>query len=134
MDNFLHEWDERYHALVAKNLLQHPLKPTLYDNPVEPYDHKNWVANYIWLSKPPLPLWFMAASISTFGTHEFAVRLPAIIFSLLSVILTYKIGSILFSQKIGLLAALLHGIHGLLTDLASGRLSSVEWKLPFCFL
>jgi|GEM_PF-2475173 len=29
-DSYLHEWDERYHALVAKNLLLHPLKPTLY--------------------------------------------------------------------------------------------------------
>ena len=29
-DLFLHSWDERYHALVAKNLLQHPLLPTLY--------------------------------------------------------------------------------------------------------
>ena len=34
MDPYLHEWDERYHALVAKNLMPHPLKPTLYDNPV----------------------------------------------------------------------------------------------------
>ncbi len=133
LDSFLHEWDERYHALVAKHLIQHPLTPTLYENPVEPYDHKNWVANHIWLSKPPLPLWFMSASIATFGTHEFAVRLPAIIFSLLSVLLTYRMGVILFSQKAGVIAALLHSIHGVLTDLASGRLSSDGVETTFLF-
>ncbi|MFT5169209.1 MAG: hypothetical protein ACI8P3_004457 [Saprospiraceae bacterium] len=28
-DFYLHDWDERYHAVVAKNLMDHPLKPTL---------------------------------------------------------------------------------------------------------
>jgi len=27
-DFYLHTWDERYHALVAKNMIQHPLTPT----------------------------------------------------------------------------------------------------------
>lgn len=38
VDLYLHEWDERYHALVAKNLINHPLLPTLYDHPLLPYD------------------------------------------------------------------------------------------------
>jgi 4-amino-4-deoxy-L-arabinose transferase len=29
LDNFLVLWDEQYHALVAKNMLQNPLKPPL---------------------------------------------------------------------------------------------------------
>jgi 4-amino-4-deoxy-L-arabinose transferase len=37
-DPFLHEWDERFHALVAKNLASHPLVPTLYDDPALPFD------------------------------------------------------------------------------------------------
>jgi 4-amino-4-deoxy-L-arabinose transferase-like glycosyltransferase len=76
-DLFLHTWDERYHALVAKHLIQHPFRPTLYDNPVLPYDYRNWTANHIWLHKQPLPLWTMAASLSLFGVHEIALRLPS---------------------------------------------------------
>ena len=35
-------WDESFHALVAKNLLKHPLKPTLIDIPYLAYDFKSW--------------------------------------------------------------------------------------------
>ncbi len=38
----LHDWDERYHALVAKNMIEQPFKPMLYKNPVLPYDYKDW--------------------------------------------------------------------------------------------
>src|SRR5688572_19000026 len=74
-DPHLHEWDERYHAVVAKNLLRHPLQPTLYDDPVMPYDHRDWFASHVWLHKPPLALWTMATSIGLFGANEAAVRL-----------------------------------------------------------
>ena len=64
MDQFLHPWDERYHALVAKHLIAHPLVPTLYDSPVLPYDYRDWMANHVWLHKPPLALWFAASSMA----------------------------------------------------------------------
>ena len=80
-DHYLHDWDERYHALVAKNLIQHPLKPTLYDNPLLEYDYRNWSGNHIWLHKQPLPLWFIAFSLWLIGINEMAVRLPSIILS-----------------------------------------------------
>jgi 4-amino-4-deoxy-L-arabinose transferase-like glycosyltransferase len=133
LDQYLHEWDERYHALVAKHLIDHPLKPMLYENPVEPFDHKSWTANHVWLSKPPLPLWFMAFSIKVFGTHEFAVRLPGIIFATLSVLLTYLIARKLFNERVAIVACFLHAIHGMLTDLASGRLSSDGVETCFLF-
>jgi 4-amino-4-deoxy-L-arabinose transferase len=136
-DQFLHEWDERYHALVAKNLLQHPLKPTLYDQPIHTYDIADWTCNHIWLSKPPIPLWCMAASISVFGNNEWAVRLPGLLFALGCIILCYRIGRSLHSCKMGLLMAGLMAMHGVLSDLSSGRLSSdgVECCfLFFCFL
>ena len=50
-DRYLHNWDERYHALVAKNMIEHPLRPTLYENPVLPFDSKDWERNHIWLHK-----------------------------------------------------------------------------------
>ncbi|MEZ4984025.1 MAG: glycosyltransferase family 39 protein [Saprospiraceae bacterium] len=110
---FLGEWDERFHALVAKNLMEHPLKPTLYDDPVLPYDYREWSANHVWLSKPPLALWLMAGSMSLLGTGLFALRLPALLVSLASVYLTFLIGRRLFDTRTALTAALLHAIHGM---------------------
>jgi 4-amino-4-deoxy-L-arabinose transferase-like glycosyltransferase len=132
-DFFLHNWDERYHALVAKNLINHPLIPTLYENPVFPYDLKDWVSNHIWLDKPPIPLWAIALSLKIFGINEIAVRIPSIIVSTLSICLTYKIGSLLFSKKIGLLAAFLHSINGLLIELTAGQISSDHVETFFLF-
>jgi 4-amino-4-deoxy-L-arabinose transferase-like glycosyltransferase len=132
-DHYLHEWDEKYHALVSKNLIHHPLKPTLYDNPVLSYDYKTWTDNHIWLEKPPVPLWFMASSIFTFGNNEFAVRFPSLIFSVLAIYLTYLLGCYLFDKKTGLLAAFFHSIHGIIIEVAGGRLSSDHVETCFIF-
>jgi len=132
-DSHLHEWDERYHALVAKNLREHPLKPTLYENPVLEYDHKNWVGNHVWLAKPPLPLWAIAISTGIFGDTTFAVRLPSLIFGLLSIYLTFLIGRLLFSERVGILAAYFHAINGVIIELAGGRISSDHVETAFIF-
>jgi len=143
-DHYLHEWDERYHALVAKNMIQHPLKPTLYDNTIIKYDYRVWVENNVWLEKPPVPLWFIAVSLNTFGTTEFAVRIPTLIFSLLAIYLTFLLGKYLFNERVGLLAAFLHAINGVVLELGSGKLSSdhaetfftifIEIAILFCIL
>src|SRR5690349_12676095 len=41
------------------------------------------------LQKPPLPYWLTAASYKVFGLNATAVRLPAVIFGLLSVALLF---------------------------------------------
>jgi 4-amino-4-deoxy-L-arabinose transferase-like glycosyltransferase len=120
-DLFLHPWDERYHALVAKHMADHPLRPTLYEQPLLPYDLRNWRANHVWLHKPPLALWLMAASIRLFGAGDPAVRLPSVLLSALSILLTYDLGRRLFDPGTGLVAAGLHAIHGYLIALAAGR-------------
>jgi 4-amino-4-deoxy-L-arabinose transferase-like glycosyltransferase len=130
-DMCLHPWDERYHALVAKNLIRHPLVPTLYDNPVISYDPANWTENHIWLHKPPLPLWSMALSMSAFGVNEIALRLPSLLLSTLAVGLTFLIGKSLFSKKVGLLAAFLHSFHGLIIELTAGRVATDHIDLFF---
>lgn len=133
-DFFLHNWDERYHALVAKNLIQHPLTPTLYDNVVLPYNYDNWVANHVWLEKGPIPLWAIAISIKIFGNTDMAVRIPSIILSLLAVYLTFLIGTLLFNKKVGLLASFFHSINGLVIEVAAGRVSSDHVETFFIFL
>lgn len=57
LDPFLNIWDERFHALVAKNMIDNPLEPMLFKNPVLPYNYENWTSNHIWLHKQPLFLW-----------------------------------------------------------------------------
>lgn len=104
-DNYLHPWDERYHALVAKNMMANPLQPTLYKTPILSYDYKEWYANHVWLHKPPLALWVLSASMKVFGVNIFAIRLPSFIFSMLSIYLTYLIAVRLFNLKIALYAS-----------------------------
>ncbi|MEX1001678.1 MAG: glycosyltransferase family 39 protein [Crocinitomicaceae bacterium] len=133
-DPYLHHWDERYHALVAKNMVDHPLTPTLFEAPVLPYDQEDWIGSHVWLSKPPVPLWNMAASIAAFGNSEFALRIPSIILSLLAVFITFLIGKELFSRNIGLIAAFLHAINGLIIECAAGRVSSDHVETCFIVL
>lgn len=120
-DRFLHPWDERYHALVAKNLTAHPLRPMLYDQPLLPYDYRDWRGNHIWLHKPPLMLWLMAGSMKLFGTNELAMRLPSLLLSTAAIFLTFAIGAQLWAPRVGLLAAFFHAINGYLLQLPAGR-------------
>lgn len=121
MDFYLNPWDERYHALAAKSLLDHPLTPTLYDNPALDYDYRDWVNNHIWIHKPPMTLWMMAASMKIFGINEIAIRVPSILFSSLGIFLTFFIAKHFFDDKIALLASFFYAINGLLIDLAAGH-------------
>jgi hypothetical protein len=120
----LHEWDERFHAVVAMHLIQHPLTPTLYDDPVLPYDYRDWMANHVWLHKPPVTLWLMAGSLRLFGTSELAARLPSVALSTLTILLTFAIGRRLFDTRVALLAAGFHTVNGFLVALVSGRATS----------
>lgn len=132
-DLYLHQWDERYHALVAKNMMEDPLHPTLYKNPILPYDYKNWTANNTWLHKQPLSLWTIALSFKLFGINEIALRLPSLIFSLLGILLTFGIGKIMFSKRVGFKAAFLFSIHGLIIEIGAGRVATDHIDLFFLF-
>ncbi len=64
---------------------------TPFDNP-----HHKTVGSY----------WLIALSIKFLGATEFSVRLPGLVFSCLSVLLTYLISSYLFDKRSSLLACL----------------------------
>ncbi|MCW3072359.1 MAG: glycosyl transferase family 39 [Bacteroidetes bacterium] len=132
-DFFLHTWDERYHALVAKNLMHHMLVPTLYDKPVLPYELGNWPANHIWLHKQPLPLWTMAGSMCLFGVNEIALRLPSILMTSAGIYLTYYIADYLFGKKTAFVAAFLYSINGLIIEMAAGRVATDHIDVFFLF-
>lgn len=107
LDPFLHDWDERFHALVAKNLLADYLRPLLRANPVLPYDYRSWSSNHVWLHKQPLFLWQMTLSMQVFGVNEVALRLPSAILGTLLLWPTYRLGKLIFSPAVGYHAALL---------------------------
>ncbi|HRG59598.1 MAG TPA: glycosyltransferase family 39 protein [Bacteroidia bacterium] len=132
-DPYLHDWDEKYHALVAKNLLSHFFIPTLYDNPILPYDLTNWTSNHIWLHKQPMSLWIISLSLKVFGISEFAVRVPSILFSSLCILFTYYIASNLINNKVALLSAFFMSINGLVVELTGGRVATDHVDIAFLF-
>lgn len=130
-DPYLHEWDERFHALVAKHLAANPFKPVLYKDALLSYDYKSWSSNHIWLHKQPLPLWLIACSYKAFGLSEFNTRLPSILFSTLSIYIVYLLGRYLFTRRTGLLAALFLAINGLIVEMCSGRIATDHYDTLF---
>lgn len=117
---YLTLWDEQYHALAAKNMMLHPLTPTLYDDPVLPYNPANWVANHIWVHKQPLFLWQIMISYELFGTNEFAVRLPSALLSALVTLCIYRMGIIIVNARTGFLAAWLYALLNFVLELVAG--------------
>ena len=101
----LTRWDEAFHAVVARNVLKHPLKPTLVDVPYLPYDTTKWGENHVWLHKPILPFWQVALCFAILGVNTFALRLPAVVLSTGAAWLTYLIGKQLLERRAALLAA-----------------------------
>ncbi|MDX9905674.1 MAG: glycosyltransferase family 39 protein [Bacteroidales bacterium] len=132
-DFYLHAWDERYHALVAKNMITHPFRPMLYSDPVLPYDFRNWVGNHVWIHKQPVPLWSMAFSMSVFGVNEIALRLPSVILTTLGIGITFYVAKYLFNQRVGIIAAFLYSIHGLIIELSAGRVATDHIDVFFLF-
>lgn len=108
-DPFLHPWDERFHALVAKNLMEHPLQPMLLANPILPYDYTHWWSNHIWIHKQPLFMWQMALSMKLFGISELAFRLPSVLMGSLMILLAHRIAWLLSNNhyRISILVAVM---------------------------
>lgn len=135
-------WDELYHAIVARNLMKHFLKPTFFDRPYLPYDYRGWwQGNHIWLHKSPYAMWQIAISYHIFGVNTFALRFPSLIMSGLAVFITYLIGSELYDKKVGLVAAFLQAVNPLMMDLVHGYMFSdhidvalIFWVELSCYL
>ncbi|SPF37207.1 putative Glycosyl transferase family 39 [Syntrophobacter sp. SbD1] len=54
-----------------------------------------------YLEKAPLMYWLAALSVSAFGLHDWAIRLPASIFSLLLIFLVFRFGTRFWGEKGG---------------------------------
>ncbi len=121
LDPFINIWDERFHALVAKNLMNHPLMPTLYDDTIVNMDYDRWDRYHIWLHKQPLFLWQIALSFKIFGVSEFALRLPNVVLGTILVLITYRSGKLLVNKRVGYISGLLMISTIYLLELIAGR-------------
>jgi 4-amino-4-deoxy-L-arabinose transferase-like glycosyltransferase len=136
VDPFLQDWDERFHALVAKNMMEQPFKPMLRVYPIMDYDYTSWCCNHIWVHKQPLFLWQMAASMKIFGVNEIAMRLPSVILGALMVFMIYQIGNYWFKNTtIGFTAAFIYTFSYYQLELTSGSFSLDHNDLIFtCYV
>lgn len=78
------------------------------------YSQRPWLESlkfWTWETNPPLHLFFLKLWFYVFPADEFWTRVPSLIFGLLAVFYTYKIGREFLNKKTGLIAALIVAIH-----------------------
>lgn len=135
VDPFLHIWDERFHALVARNMMEHPFMPMLRTDPILPADPTSWTQGHIWLHKQPLFMWQMALSMKVFGATECAMRYPSVIMGTLMIPMVYSVSLILSGKNkmVSLLAAGLFCFSNFHIELVGGMRSMDHNDLAFEF-
>lgn len=107
LDPFLNNWDESIHAVVAKNMIEHPFTPMLYTDPALGLDIVPWDRTHIWLHKQPFFLWMMALGIKVFGNSVWAARMASALFTTALVFFTYGIGRAMHGRRVAFIAAVL---------------------------
>ncbi len=83
----------------------------------------------LYFEKPPLVYWAEAGAIKIFGGDEFAVRLPAAIFSIGQVVITAALAEAMLGASAGFLAALALALSPLFFALA--RFATLDPALAF---
>lgn len=107
LEGFLARWDEQYHALVAKNMMESPFVPMLYTDDFVFGNSLFWSNTTIWLHKQPLFLWQMVVSMKLFGVNTMAVRLPSALMGAIQCLFVYRMGKHLVHDRVGYYAAFL---------------------------
>lgn len=62
-----------------------------------------------YLDKPPLLFWLSSASISVFGNTDWAYKLPSVLLLWIGLWALYKLTSLWYDKRTGILAALIYG-------------------------
>ncbi len=134
IDPFLHDWDERFHALVSKNLMSYPFRPMLRVYPIMPYNIEDWCCNHIWVHKQPLFLWQTALSMKVFGINEIAYRIPSVIMGTISIYFIYDMAKKWIKNvDIAFFSALLFTLSYYQLELTSGRFLLGQNDVAFSF-
>lgn len=130
--DFLHLWDECFHALVGKNLTTSPTVPMLYKEECIFYSNL-WSDTTIWLHKQPLFLYQIAASLKLFGLSVFSVRLPSAILMSICGVMIYRMGKLLFNDLSGIIGSFLFCFSLYKMQLLMGMKSTDHNDLAFLF-
>jgi len=87
----LFDWDEINFAECAREM-------------IVTNDYLNVQINFrpFW-EKPPLFIWMQVLSMKTFGINEFAARFPNALCGIISLLVIFNIGKILFNTRLGLI-------------------------------
>lgn len=133
LDPFLNNWDEHFHAIVAKNMMKYPFQPMLHVETIQAYNFKEWCCNHVWLHKQPLFLWQMALSMKLFGVSEITLRLPSAIMGAILVLATFRIASILVNKETAYYAAFLMCFPFYQLELISGAIGMDHNDIAFLF-
>ncbi|MBI4930563.1 MAG: glycosyltransferase family 39 protein [Bacteroidetes bacterium] len=132
-EDYFHLWDEQFHALVAKNMMEYPFSPMLYKNFPLKFDHDDWTACHIWLHKQPFFLWQMALSMKILGVTPFAARLPSAIMTSLLVPIIFRMGKLTVNARVGYLAGFLFAVCNYLLDFNTGQYNTDHNDIAFIF-
>ncbi len=60
-----------------------------------------------YLDKPPLLFWVTTLSYQAFGISNFTYKLPSVLFTMLGLFATYRLGKLLYNERVGFYAALI---------------------------
>jgi 4-amino-4-deoxy-L-arabinose transferase-like glycosyltransferase len=82
-----------------------------------------------YFEKPPLVYWAETVAMSIFGANEFAVRLPAALFSAGEVVITAAIADVMFGEAVAILAAVALALSPLFFGFA--RFATLDPALAF---
>ncbi|HET8622891.1 MAG TPA: glycosyltransferase family 39 protein, partial [Gemmatimonadales bacterium] len=126
-------FDEGFHAVIARNLLDHPFRLALYDTPLIQPRRPDWMLAREWWRSPPLALWQMGLSLSLFGVSALALRLPSALLHVAAAMVTYGIGRRLFGATVGIGAAALQGFSPLLLASVLGQQRSGHLDIALLF-
>jgi 4-amino-4-deoxy-L-arabinose transferase-like glycosyltransferase len=96
----IQSWDEALYVIRAKACLTHGAW----------LDQTQFAVGGLYSSThPPLLIWIMALFVNVFGESEFVWRLPSAIFACVGIIAMYKTICLHYSNRTGLLTAILFG-------------------------
>ena len=113
----LTNWDEAWHAVIARNMA----RTGDFITPV--YNGQ------IWFATAPLYLWLVASWFTVFGITTLGVRIFSALAAVGGVYLTYRIGKLLFSHTAGLFAGLV--LTTTVQYLYRGRTGNLDTMLTF---
>ncbi len=109
--------DETLYASIAREMLQ----------------RGDWVVpmfnGHMFPEKPPLMFWLMIAGFEIFGQNEFGARFFSAVLGVGTALLTYRLGRLLFSPRVGLWAGLIVASSIIFT--VSARAATVDSALVF---